>query len=118
MESELQRLESALNETMGKGQILEALAEFYADDCTFEEGDGARREGKQAQHDHLSGFFATLKGFNGATLHGQGVGDGISLSEWTFDMTGSENESIIWNEVLVRRWRNGKVVAERFYPAS
>jgi ketosteroid isomerase-like protein len=114
----LQRLESELNDTVAKGQILEALSEFYADDCTFVEGDGSRRESKKAQHEHLSAFFATLKGFNGATLHGQSTGDDVSMSEWTFDMVGPDEESIVWNEVLVRRWRDGKVVSERFYQAG
>ena len=52
-----------------------------ADGCTFEEGDGSRRESKQAQHDHLSAFFASLRGFNGATLHAQAIGDGVTVSE-------------------------------------
>ncbi len=118
MSSQLLRLESELNETTAKGQILEALAAFYADECIFEEADGSRRESRRAQHNHLSAFFGTLKGFNGATLHAQSVGDDITISEWTFDMTGGDGERIVWNEVLVRRWANDKVVSERFYQAN
>ncbi len=117
MSRKLRRLESELNEMTAKGQILDALAEFYAESSTFEEADGSRRESRQAQHAHLSAFFASLEGFNGATLHGQSVGDDLTISEWTFDMTGPGGTPIVWNEVLVRRWRHSKVVSERFYQA-
>ena len=77
--SELKKLDTQLNEMTRKGQILEALDQFYATDCTFQEGNGDARTGRQAQHDHLSAFFGTLKSFNGATLHSQGIGDSESL---------------------------------------
>ena len=116
--SELKKLDTQLNEMTRKGQILDALEQFYAQDCTFQEGNSKEiRTGRQAQHDHLSAFFATLKSFNGASLHSQGVGDGVSLTEWTFDMTGPDGP-ILWNEILVRRWQDGKVVSERFYTAG
>lgn len=115
--SELKGLDTRLNDMTAKGEILEALAEFYDEDCTFQEGNGDGRTGRQAQHDHLSAFFGTLKSFNGATLHSQGLSDGVSLTEWTFDMTGPDGP-IVWNEILVRNWRDGKVVSERFYTAG
>ncbi len=115
--SELKNLDSQLNEMTRSGKILEALEQFYADNCSFQEGNSKEiRKGRQAQHDHLSAFFGTLKSFNGATLHSQGVGDGVTLTEWTFDMTGPDGP-ILWNEILVRNWADGKVVSERFYTA-
>lgn len=118
MTTTIRERETALNEMTAKGQILEALAAFYAEDCVFEEGDGARRVGRQAQHAHLSAFFAGLKGLDSATLHAQATGDGVGLSEWTFAMTAGDGTPIVWNEVLVRRWRGDRVVSERFYQSS
>lgn len=118
MSDEIRGLETALNDMTARGQMLEALAKFYTEDCVFEEGDGSRRQGRQAQHDHLSRFFASLKGLNAATLHAQATGNDVSLSEWTFDMTGSGDQPIVWNEVLVRRWRGDRVISERFYQAD
>jgi hypothetical protein len=34
----------------------------------------------------------------------------------TFNLT-TNNGPILWNEVLRRRWQNGKVVSERYYTA-
>ena len=117
MSNEVRKRENELNEMTAKGQILDALAGFYAAECVSEEGDGTRRSSRQAQHDHLAAFFATLKGFNGATLHASSTGDGVSMSEWTFDMSAADGTSIVWNEVLVRRWKGDRVISERFYQA-
>lgn len=115
--ADIATLDSELNQMTQAGKILDALEKFYDTDCTFQEGNQPPRRGRKAQHDHLSAFFKTLKAFNGATLRAQGVGDGVTLTEWTFDMTGPDGP-ILWNEILVRRWRHGKVISERFYTAA
>jgi ketosteroid isomerase-like protein len=114
---EIEQLDSNLNALNREGKIIEGLDAFYADDCTFAEGNEEPIVGKATQRERLSKMFASLEGFNGATLHSQAIGDGVSLSEWTFDMTGGDGSAIIWNEVLVRHWIDGKVVRERFYQA-
>ena len=110
-------LDSELNQMTKAGKILDALERFYDAEYTFQEGNQPARRGRRAQHDHLSAFFSTLKGFNGATLHTQAVGDSATLTEWTFDMVGPSGP-IVWNEILRREWRNGKVISERYYTAS
>ncbi len=114
---EIKTLDNQLNEMTAKGKILDALEQYYAESCTFQEGNEPPRVGREAQHNHLSGFFKTLKSFNGAMLHSQGIGNNVSITEWTFDMTGPDGP-ILWNEVLVRNWKDGKVVTERFYTAG
>lgn len=54
-----------------------------------------------------------VKAVNALTLHGQSIGDGITMSEWTFDLT-TDNGPVLWNDVLRRRWQNGKVISERY----
>ncbi|MBX9912065.1 MAG: nuclear transport factor 2 family protein [Beijerinckiaceae bacterium] len=107
--------ETASNALTKQGKILDSIDQFYADDCVFTESDGSKRSSKKEQRAHLASFFASLKGFDGATLHNQAVGDDVSMSEWTFKMTGGNNEPIIWNEVLVRKWRGDKIIAESYY---
>jgi len=112
----LKQIDDQLNNMTAAGQILDALEQFYAPDCTFQEGAEEPRRGRNTQHAHLSRFFGTLKQFNRATLHAQGVGDDVTFTEWTFDMTGPDGP-ILWHEILVRRWRDGKVISERYYQA-
>lgn len=114
---EIQNQDSQLNALNREGKILDGLDQFYADECTFQEGNEEPVRGKAAQKERLSEMFATLQGFNGATLHSQAIGDGVSVTEWTFDMTGGDGQPIVWNEVLVRHWNGGAVVRERFYQA-
>lgn len=109
--------ESASNALTKQGKILESIDEFYAADCVFIEADGSRRSSKAAQRAHLEKFFSSLKGFDGATLHSAAVGDDTSMSEWTFKMTAGDGAPIVWNEVLVRRWRDGMIVSEKYYQA-
>lgn len=115
--TEIKHLDDGLNTLNREGKILDGLDAYYADDCTFQEGNETPVRGKAVQRARLSEMFATLKAFNGATLHNQAVGDGVSVTEWTFDMTGGDGQPIIWNEVLVRHWSHDKVVRERFYQA-
>ena len=114
---DLHTLETELNAMTASGKILEALEAYYAPDCTFQEGNAEPRKGRQTDPEFLTAFFASLKAFNGATLHAQAVGDNVTMSEWTFDLVGPDGP-IIWNEILRRTWKDGKVVSERFYTAS
>ncbi len=117
MDHDLKTSEAELNALTASGKILDGLEEFYAEDCLFQEGNDSPIEGKAAQRERLSSLFESLKGFNRATLHASSIGDGVTFSQWTFDMVSGDGEPMVWNEVLVRQWRAGKVAHERFYQA-
>ena len=115
---DLKPLKTKLNALISKGDMIEAIEQYYADDCIYQEGNQQPRTGgKRAQQEYLSAFFKTVKAVNALTLHGQSIGDGITMSEWTFNLT-TDSGPILWNEVLRRRWRNGKVISERYYTAA
>ncbi len=115
---DLKTLETELNAMIAKGAMVEAVEKFYAEDGEEQEGNQpARKGGKKAQMEYLTAFFKTVTAVNGITLHSQTIGDGVTMSEWTFDLN-TTNGPILWNEVLRRRWENGKVVSERFYTAA
>lgn len=115
--AELKKLESQLNEMTRQGHFLAALEKFYDDECLFQEGNQPPRHGRAAQHEHLSGYFQSVKSFNSATLHAQSVGDDVTISEWSFDLAGYDGPFLI-NETVRRKWRNGKVISERYYTAG
>ena len=115
---DLKSLETALNAMIAKGEMVEATERFYADDCIYQEGNQTPRTGgKEGHKKYLGDFFKTVTKVNGLTLHGQTVGDGVTMSEWTFNLA-TTNGPILWNEILRRRWQNGKVISERFYTAQ
>lgn len=115
---DLQILETELNALIQKGEMVQATEQFYADNCIYQEGNQAPRTGGKAGHvQYLTNFFKTVQKVNALTLHSQTIGDGVAMSEWTFDLA-TTNGPVLWNEVLRRRWENGKVVSERFYTAA
>jgi len=115
---DLNILETSLNALAQKGDMAAAVNQFYADDCSFQEGNQpARSGGKAAQLSYLANFFATVTKVNAIQLHGQAVGEGATISEWTIDLA-TTNGPILWNEVIRRQWRDGKVVSERYYTAA
>lgn len=114
---ELTRNDTDLNALIRKGEILDGINRYYADDCSFQEGVEEPIQGKAVQHQRLTEMFSGLKSFDGATLHSQAVGDGVTLTEWTFNMTAGNGDPIVWNEVLSRQWSEGKIVRERYYQA-
>ena len=115
---DLNILETSVNALAQKGDMAAALNQFYADDCSFQEGNQpARSGGKAAQLTYLANFFATVTKVNAIQLHGQAVGDGVAISEWTIDLA-TTNGPILWNEIIRRQWRDGKVVSERYYTAA
>ena len=115
---DLKTLETSLNALAQKGDMAAAVNQFYADDCSFQEGNlPARTGGKAAQLTYLANFFATVTRVNATKLHSQAVGDGVTISEWTIDLA-TTNGPILWNEIIRRQWRDGKVVSERYYTAA
>lgn len=53
---------------LAKGEMLEAVDQFYADDCVHQEGNQPPRTGsKKGQKEYLSNFFKTVKTVNALT---------------------------------------------------
>jgi predicted SnoaL-like aldol condensation-catalyzing enzyme len=115
---DLKTLVHNLDAMIGKGEMVEAVGKFYSDDCSYQENNETPRTGgKKGQAEYLTNFFKGVTKVNALTLRSQAIGDGVTMSEWTFDLA-TKDGPILWNEVLRRRWENGKVVSERFYTAA
>lgn len=100
------------------GDILGAVDRYFADEVVTQEGNAAPIQGKAANRARLEAFLSSLRAFNGAALHSRGVGEDVTLSEYTFDLVAEDGAPLIWNEVIRRRWANGQVVDERYYTAG
>jgi putative FmdB family regulatory protein len=69
-------------------------------------------EGKAANRKREEEFLGNIVEFHGATLHAVGVGDDVTFSEGTYDMTLKNGPRMRLNEIARRRWENGKIVHE------
>ncbi len=115
MTTTIRERDAALNARIQAGDVLGALGEYYCENVHMQEGVGEATQGRAENKARLESFLGSLSKFNSATLHSAAVGDGVSLSEWTFDMVGGDGQPIVWNEVIRRQWKDGVVVHERYY---
>ncbi len=99
------------------GTAMEAFETFYADDVIMQENSGEPVRGKDANRKREEEFFASIEEFHGAKLLGSGVSGDTGYSEWMWDVTlkGVGRGRVKMEQVAARRWRDDKVVSERFY---
>jgi ketosteroid isomerase-like protein len=113
--SDVSQLENELNQMILNGQAMDAFDKFYADDIVMQENNQPPRVGKAANREFEEQFFAAIKEFHGATLGDVAVGDDVSFSERTFDVTFQDGSRVANPQVTRRKWQGGKVINERFY---
>lgn len=104
-----------LNQQILSGDTRGAFEKFYADDAVMQENDEEPRRGKTACRKFEDEFYASVEKLNGAKLLGSAVNGDTSYSEWEYNITFKGGNRVKMTEVAARRWKNGKVVHERFY---
>ncbi|MGI9544970.1 MAG: nuclear transport factor 2 family protein [Cyclobacteriaceae bacterium] len=108
----------ALDQQVLEGKILEAVEAFFHPDVVTKEGNGSETHGLAEIQEKLQNFFQGISSVNEIRLHSQTVGDEVTMSEFTFDLTQTDGSPILWNEVLRRKWKDGLVINERYYTAN
>jgi len=115
--SDLKQLDDELNQMIANGRgFPDGFDKFYADDVVMVEAAGEECKGKEANRRREIEFLGSIAEFHGVNLVASAVGDGVSFSEWEFDLTFVGGGSRVkMQQVARRRWKDGKVVHERFY---
>src|SRR5258708_7596634 len=108
-------LDQALNDMVLGGKALEAFEQFYAADVVMQENSDAPRVGKDANRKAEQEFFASLKEFHEGKVLASAVNGDTSFSEWYMDVTFKNGQRYQVSQVAVRKWKDGKVVHERFF---
>lgn len=106
-------LDAALNEMLVQGKVLEAFERFYDDDVVMVEND-ERFAGKEANRQRQAEFFASISEHTVEIVASAVAGD-VSFCEQTIAAQLEDGRSVRLGEVAVRRWRDGRIVEERFY---
>jgi len=101
----------------GQGQMLEAFEKYYHDDIVMVEATGEIREGKEVNLEFEKQWMSTIK-----EVHGGGVTaitsneeDGITMSESWTEVTFKDGNRMKLEEAAVQRWKDDKIIHERFY---
>jgi ketosteroid isomerase-like protein len=114
-EHSVESLDRKLNEAILSGKALEAFDEYYADDVTMQENNGEPFAGKAVNREREVKFFSTVAQLHEIKLLASAVNGNVSFGEWLYDITFKDGNRYSLEQVAVRRWKNGKVAAERFY---
>ena len=108
-------LDTKMNELIFSGKAMEAFEEFYAEDIVMQENTEPEYVGKAFNRKRELDFFGTVEAWHGGSVTANAAHGDVSFSESSMDITLKGVGRIQMHQVTVRRWKNGKVVHERFY---
>jgi ketosteroid isomerase-like protein len=108
-------LDQTLNDMVLSGKALEAFEKYYADDVVMQENSDEPRVGKEANRKAEEEFFASLQEFHEGKVLASAVNGDTSFSEWFMDVTFKNGYRLKLAQVAVRKWKDGKVIHERFF---
>jgi hypothetical protein len=100
-----------------QGKAMEAFEKYYADDVVMQENEQPATVGKEANRARELDFFSNVTEFRGAEVKAVAYGEDVIMSEWFIDYTHAEWGKVTHDQVSVQRWKDGKVIHERFYYA-
>ncbi len=106
---------------LAKGQFVEGMEQFYADDVVNEEPTGVTVKGKQAIIDNEKNILQQVKTYHGIEVKTVGVGDddgqgnGTTFAEYKLSVDMKDGSKFNPDQVQVTKWVNGKAVHNKFY---
>jgi len=107
--------DNELNELVLTGRALEGFEKFYADDVVMQENSDEPRAGKDANRKAEEEFFASIAEWHDGRCVASAVNGDVSFSEWVMEVTFKNGYRYKVEQVAVRRWKDGKIVHERFF---
>lgn len=111
-------LQQRLNDLFGyirQGKIIEAMNEFYDKDTVMQDNANPPTKGLAANIEREKQFGSAVKEWKGFTVTASGVGDNVTFYEAALDWIATDGTPIHLEQVSVAKWKNGKIVQERFY---
>lgn len=106
---------SELQSWINQGRIIEAMNEFYAPDVSMQENANPPTVGREANIERERQFLAQVGQWKGSTVKALGVGDGVTFAEVILEFVSTQGQDVRLEQVSVQRWRDGRIVHERFY---
>ena len=104
-----------LNGLILEGKILDAFDKFYAPEVVMQDNDLPARNGFEENRQFEVAFVNGLTEFRGAQLLNTIISDDVVASEWAFDYTHKDWGVRNYKQISIQRWKDGKIVEEKFY---
>jgi hypothetical protein len=113
--SNIETLERNLNDGILNGKAMELFEELYDENIVMQENTDQEWRGKETNRKREIEFFSSVEAWHGGQVLAYAVNGDVSFSEWEMEVSLKGVGRIKMNQVAVRRWKNGKIVHERFY---
>ncbi len=97
------------------GRFLEAMNEFYAEDVQMQENGNPPTIGLRANIEQARQFLDSVKEWKTVEVKASVVWGDVSFYETVLDWVTTAGSPVRLEQVAVARWRDGKIVHERFY---
>lgn len=110
----VQQLVEALDAQILKGDILGAFDQFAADNCVTLSNAHDMTHSKAQKLEILSWFFQNIATVNRLERPALQVAGNVTDSQFVFDFTNRQGENLVFNEVIRRVWKDGKMVEEQY----
>ncbi len=107
-----------LNDLFGyvrQGKIIEAMNEFYDKDTVMQDNANPPTKSLAANIEREKQFMSGVKEWKGFNVTATGIGDNVTFYESTMDFIATSGQPVHLEQVSVAKWKNGKIVHERFY---
>ena len=109
---------TALHDAIARGEIVEALHEYYAENVEMQEGLQPPTVGLAANLEREQAWLATVAEFKNFEVKSLAVEGDTTFAETVLDYVDTDGNAIHGEQVARARWKDGKIVHERFYGAS
>lgn len=111
-------LRQRLNDLFGyirQGKIVEAIQEFYDNNAAMQENANPPTVGQAANIEREKQFMNGVKEWKGFNVTASGVGGDVTFYECNIDFIATNGQPVHMEQVVVAKWKNGKIIHERFY---
>ena len=110
----LQQLLDTVDAQVVKGDIITAFDAFAADNCVTLSTPADKTNSKAEKLDALRWFFNNIASVNRIERLAAKAGKDNTDSQFVFDFTDKFGNHLVYNEVIRRTWKNGKIVEEQY----
>ena len=105
----------ALIARVERGDFVEAIEEFYADEATMQENGQAPRAGRDALVANERRVLAAFEKTRARCVRPVFVHGDHAVIRWLFEFSTAEGATVRLDELAHQRWQGDRIAEERFY---
>ncbi|MFS4456972.1 hypothetical protein [Maribacter sp. 2304DJ31-5] len=117
MENQIKNALLDLKELLGKGQFIEAMEKYLADDVVLQEANNEPKVGKEVCLQAEKELLATVTDFGGYQMKNIAINGDVSYYEAVMDFTTNDGTKHHFEQVNRTQWKDGKIINERYFHA-